>query len=502
MHPIQSSKVRGNNVKAHVVLANPPYPSDVPQAVFIPLGISYLAAVLEQDGFEVDVVDLQISKPSQKELEEKFRNLNPDIIGVTSATVTYLPALEILKAAKTALPYCITMIGGPHVTVLDEQTFLDSPDVDIVVRGEGEQTMLELVRLVSSGNLKGLSEVAGITFRKNGQVFSTPDRPFIKDIDLLPYPAHKHFEVGRYKISGITYMPIITSRGCPFYCTFCAAYKMCGRGFRARSPAKVVDELEWLRDAFGAGAFAFYDDTFTFDLQRAIAICDEMKTRRFGLPWDCRTRVDRVSKELLSKLQSTNCQLIHFGVESGSQQMLNTMRKGTTVEQNAKAIELVKESGILVAISLVIGYPGETPEMLQQTVDFIQRTKPDYVYMCEAVPYPGTELYDHVKESGLEISYDWNQYHEQMQVFKNTLLPLEKLEETKKAVYDSFFTPTYYLQKRLRGDFHSQIMARMALNHLVWKYRTTRWAFRQLGRVRHTKKAPGGHSTPSEDQQD
>ena len=489
-------------MKAHVVLANPPYPEDVPQAVFIPLGISYLVAVLEEKGYEVDVVDCQVSRPNQKELEDKFKSLNPDIIGVTSATVTYLPALQILKAAKAALPNCVTMIGGPHVTVLDERTFTESADVDIVVRGEGEQTMLELAALVSEGNMKGLSEVLGITFKKNGKVFRTPDRPFIQDIDALPWPAHKHFDVTRYKISGKIYMPIITSRGCPFNCAFCLASKMCGRGFRARSPSKVVDELEWLRDTFGAGAFAFYDDTFTYDVNRAIAICDEMKARKFDLPWDCRTRVDKLSKELLTKLRNTNCQLIHFGIETGSQQMLNIMRKGTTVEQNSNAIKIAKESDILVAISLVIGYPGETQQMLQQTVDFIQKTKPDYVYMCEAVPYPGTELYDYVKELDLELSENWNLYHEQMQVFKNTLLPLEKLEKSKKTVYDNVFTPTYYLRMRRRGDFHSQIMAHMALNHLVWKYRTTRWAFRQLGKVRPVKKSPGGHSTPSKDQQD
>jgi len=489
-------------VKAHVVLVNPPYPEDVPQAIFIPLGISYLIAVLEEKGYVVDLVDCPVSRPNQKELGEKFRSLNPDIIGITASTVNYLPALQILKTAKTALPNCITMIGGPHVTVQDTRIFAESPYIDIVVRGEGEQTMLELAGLVSNGNLKGLSEVAGITFRKNGQVFRTPDRPFIQDLDSLPRPVYKYFDLAKYKISGKTYMPIITSRGCPSQCTFCLASKMCGRGFRARSPSKVVDELEWLRDTFGAEAFAFYDDTFTCDIKRAIAICDEMKARKFELTWDCRTRVDKVSKELLTKLRSTNCQLIHFGVESGSQKMLNTMRKGTTVEQNARAIKWAKEAKILVAISLVIGYPGETPEMLQQTIDFIHKTKPDYVYMCEAVPYPGTELYNYIKELGLELSEDWNHYHEQMQVFKNTLLPLEKLEETKKAFYDSFFTPTYFLQKKLRGDFHSQIMARMALNHLVWEYRFSRWAFKQVGKVRPTKKSPGGHSTPSKDQQD
>ena len=152
-------KLWGDNVKAHVVLVNPPYPEDVPQAIFIPLGISYLIAVLEEKGYEVDLVDRPAFRPNQKELEDKFRSLNPDIIGVTASTVNYLPALEILKTAKKALPKCITMIGGPHVTVLDERTFAESSDVDIVVRGEGEQTVLEVAGLVSNGNQKALAKL-------------------------------------------------------------------------------------------------------------------------------------------------------------------------------------------------------------------------------------------------------------------------------------------------------------------------------------------------------
>ncbi len=144
----------GKQVKAHVVLANPPIQTMCPQAVFIPLGISYLAAVLEEKGYKVDVIDCQVNRPSQQEMEDKFRSLNPDIIGVTTATVTYFPALKILKAAKAALPNCVTMIGGPHVTVLDERTFTDSSDVDIVVRGEGEQTILELASLLSESKLE------------------------------------------------------------------------------------------------------------------------------------------------------------------------------------------------------------------------------------------------------------------------------------------------------------------------------------------------------------
>jgi radical SAM superfamily enzyme YgiQ (UPF0313 family) len=276
---------------------------------------------------------------------------------------------------------------------------------------------------------------------------------------------------------------------------------MCGHAFRGRSPAKVVDELEWLRDEFHAGAFAFYDDTFTYDLKRAYAICDEMQKRKVDLPWDCRTRVDRVSKELLAKLRATNCQLIHFGVESGSAEMLKLMRKGTTPELNAQAIKWAKEAGISVAVSLVIGYPTETPEMLQQTIDFLYKTKPDYVYMCEAVPYPGTELANFIKELGLEADANWNQYREETQVFTNKLLPLEKLEETKKEFYDHYFSKSYFLRKKLKGDFYSQIMARAALNHLVWNSKTLRWGFRKISKVRRPKKSVGGYSTSVQEQE-
>ena len=485
-------------MKAHVALVNPPYPVEAPQAIFLPLGISYLTAVLEEKGYNVDVVDCQTTHPTQQELEDKFRSLNCDIIGVTSATLTYNPALNILKAAKTALPKSVTMIGGPHVTVMDQQTFQESNNVDIVVRSEGEQTMLELAALISSGNNYDFSQVLGITYKQNDKVLRNNDRPFIQNIDLLPHPAHKHFDVSKYRILNKTYLPIITSRGCPFQCTFCAGYKMCGRGFRGRSPIKVVDELEWLRDDFGGGAFAFYDDTFTFDVNRAIAICDEIKKRKFNLPWDCRTRVDKVSPNLLSKLHSAGCQLVHFGVESGNQEILNLMRKGTTVEQNAQAIKWAKEAGISVAISLVIGYPTETPEQLQQTIDFIYKIKPDYVYMCEAVPYPGTELYDFTKSLGLELAKDWSLYHEQTQVFQNNLLPLEKLNQTKKEFYDRYLSYSFYIRKKIKGDFYSQIMARSALNHLVANNRAARWAIRHLY---HPKISPGGHSTPSKQQQ-
>ena len=261
----------------------------------------------------------------------------------------------------------------------------------------------------------------------------------------MPHPAFDHFDLNKYTISGKKYLPIITSRGCPFQCTFCLASKMCGTGFRTRSPEKVLDELEWLRDVHKADIFAFYDDTFTFNMNRVSKICEGIKNRGLALPWDCRTRVDRINPKILLMMRKANCQLIHFGVESGSQKMLNIMKKGTTVEQNAKGIKMAKDSGIAVAISVVVGYPGETAELLKETFEFIRKTEPDYVYACQAIPYPGTEMLDELKKLGWKVSNDWNLYDEQTAVFENPLLPSQKIEEIRGKFYDEFFSPKYFI---------------------------------------------------------
>ncbi|MCJ7763099.1 B12-binding domain-containing radical SAM protein [Candidatus Bathyarchaeota archaeon] len=476
-------------MKTHVTLVNPPSPIGAPSSLFIPLGIGYLAAVLEKNQYEVNVIDCQALRPTRNQLKAELIKSHPDVVGVTSATLTYKPALEIVKTAKEALPNCLQILGGPHVTVLDEQTLNEAPEADIIVRGEGEQTMLELADLVSRSDLKNIQEVEGITFRRNDKIVRNKDRAFIQNLDELPHPAYEHFQLSKYKLSGKMYLPIITSRGCPFQCTFCLASRMCGKRFRTRSPKKVVDELEWLRDVHGADVFAFYDDTFTFDIKRAYEICEEMKNRGFDLPWDCRTRVDRISTEVLSKMRDANCQLIHFGVESGSQKMLSAMKKGTTVEQNERAIRWTKEVGISVAISVVVGYPGETADMLKQTFDFIRKTGPDYVYVCQAIPYPGTELYDLLKELGWDVSTEWNRYDEQSQVFKNPILSPQKIDEMRGNFYNSFFSPTYFLRKSLKRDFYSQIMTRAALNHLLWRIKLPRWVSSNFRRLAPQKRS-------------
>jgi len=248
---------------------------------------------------------------------------------------------------------------------------------------------------------------------------------------------------------------------------------MSGIRFRARSPKNVVDEIEWLRDTHGADAFTFYDDAFTLDIERALKICEEIKKRKIGLPWDCQTRVDNVSKEVLAKMRRAGCEVVYFGVESGSQKILDAVGKKTTIQQNERAIRWAKDAGLFVIASLIIGYPSETADTLEQTLDLIRRLKPDDAYLCVATPYPGTELYRLVKEKGWRLSRDWSQYDTTKPVFENPSITKEKILEMRKKFVDDFYSPSYILRQIIKGNFYNRLVARIALNHIIWRVRSS-----------------------------
>jgi radical SAM superfamily enzyme YgiQ (UPF0313 family) len=263
---------------------------------------------------------------------------------------------------------------------------------------------------------------------------------------------------------------------------------MVGKMFRARSPNNVADELEWLRDAHGAGAFSFYDDAFTYDKNRAIKICEEIKNRNIGVPWDCQTRVDQISKEILVKMRDADCQLVSFGAESGCQTILDAVKKRTTIEQNERAVRLAKEVGLSVAMSVIIGYPGETTDTLKQTFDFIRKTEPDYVYLCLATPYPGTDLRSLLEDLGWKMSAEWSHYDLQTPVFENPLLPVD-LRKTRREFYNRFYSWAYILRQSLKGTFYSRNMARTALNDRLWRMKLPRLVSANLKKLKFQKKS-------------
>jgi anaerobic magnesium-protoporphyrin IX monomethyl ester cyclase len=418
------------------------------------IGLAYLAAVLEKH-------------LTYKNIDQEIGRFQPDIVGITSVTATFKSALKVAQNTKQTCPQATVVLGGPHVTIGDDQFLLQHPEVDVVVKGEGEQTIVELSRYLSGQRV--LNDISGIAFRNNGQVVRTANRPCIQNLDDLPYPAYHYFPLIKYRIFKKIGVPMLTSRGCGSGCSFCLVPHIAGNNFRARTPASVVNELEYIKSRYQVDFVTFNDEIFTYDKKRVLDICSGIKQLRINVPWDCQTRVDLVSKDLLHAMKEANCQLINFGVESANQNILNAMGKGTTVQQNATAIRMAKEAGLSVTVSLLLGYPGESDHTIHQTIDFIKRTEPDDLYLFLATPFPSTQLHDAVGDLGWKMSQDWDSYEMQTASFENLWVPFDRINKMREVFYNQLYSPAYILRQSAKGTIYSKIMVENALHQLLWR---------------------------------
>ena len=382
------------------LLINPPYP--FMEFPIIPMGLLYLGAVLEHNGYEVEVLDLLVSKYSKEKIKKKLEEYQPDIVGITAVTMNYPVASDILKYCKSVNPDFITVIGGPHVTFAAEETLNEAPWIDILVRGEGEQTLLDIV----SG--KKLEQIDGIAFRSDGGVKLTAERCLLENLDGLPTPSRHLFPLSRYHVLD-SHCSLITGRGCPFNCIFCVGSKMGGRRARLRNPKLVVDEMEQVL-SLGFKEVNIEDDLFTLNHKHIHAVCDEILARGLKFNWSVFARVDTVNPEVLQKLSKAGCSWVSYGVESGNQQILDTVKKKITLEKVRESVQMGKDAGLGVLVSFILGLPGETKETMAQTVEFAQELQTYYGFHVLA-PFPGTEVREKKEEYGIEIlTNDWSKY--------------------------------------------------------------------------------------------
>ena len=438
--------------------------------LFAPLGLAYMAAVLAQNNFEVKVFDCPIYGIDHENLKKELNVYQPTIVGVGAMTQTFESALKTAYAAKEACPDAKIAMGGPHATFQDKEILAQESVVDIIVRGEGEETLLELAK---QPQMQNIGDIKGLTYRKDNQIVQTPTRPFIQNLDALPRPDYKQIPIEKYRINGKRILPIISSRGCPFQCSFCVASEMFGRTFRARSPNNVLDEIEWLKNEYGAEGIQFQDDTFSFDKKRAIDICDGMIERKVNLKWGCGTRADVTTKELLAKMHKAGCDEICFGVESGCQRIRDSLKKKVTTKQCENAIKWSKEAGIFTTVSIILGYPGETRETLKESLDFVRKVEPDSVWLNIPTPYPGTELRALVQSYGWKMTNDWNRYNTMNAIFEDPNLPAEEVLKARMDFYNKFYSVKYFLRQAvkgyLQGSVYNKIMARTAANYIIMR---------------------------------
>ncbi len=371
-----------------------------------PLGILYLAAVLEKAGYKVAVEDMITSKHCVESLAQAYEGV--PLVGIGATTPAFNTALDIAKAVKTWSPETTVVMGGPHVTFQAEEA-VENPHVDMIVRREGEETISELASYVLLGKGK-LKEIKGLTYRNYKTIRSSPDRMAFEDLNTLPFPARHFLDMSVYQLKG----SLISGRGCPYKCQFCAAGPFSGYRYRVRSPENVVEEIEYCYHRFGFEEFIFADDSFTAFPERTMGMCELMNELNFSPTWTCESRVNTITPDLLKVMAESGCQRIQYGVEAGTAEILKSINKQITVEMIEKAVEWTLSAGIKVVCNFIIGHPEDTRETVRQTIAFARnlREKGDVeTVFAIATPFPGTELWNRSEELGIEIlTKNWDQY--------------------------------------------------------------------------------------------
>ncbi len=440
-----------------VTLINPPYPPHVhSHPPFVPLGLAYLAAVAEKEGHEISVIDCQAEHLTYDLFRARITQQAPEAVGVTATTLLYKSAMTLIDIAKEAHPNAVTMLGGSHGTFWDENALKEYPSLDIVVRREGEATFIELLEKLQHN--EALTDVLGITYRqKDGAIRRNQDRPLIHDLDALPFPAHHLMPLESLRRMGKILIPLMSSRGCVFWCDFCSTVRMFGRGYRWRSAKNVVDEMQLVHDQYGVDQVTFYDDAFSVDRNRVLKICEELHARKLDMIWDCGTRVDMVDRELLQTMKDAGCIAVWMGVESGSEEILGAMHKKIKLDQTLDSFKTAQQVGLMTIANVVLGFPGETEETAKATINFVKKVNPDDVGFYVATPYPGTPMYEQVVKNGWLRVTDFDKYDTAGPTFETPQLSMEKLAELRYKAYQQFYLrPSYVLKMMRKGGTYGK----------------------------------------------
>lgn len=427
--------------------------------VIPPLGLGYLSSSLAAKRISVEILDNTLFRYDDHKIMAHIKKADPKVVGIYAATPMINRALEIAGLAKKVNPGILTVIGGPHPSCTEGET-LSCPDIDVVVVGEGEESFPQIVSRFLEGN-KDFSDIRGCAFKKNNrEITINPRRDAISNLDSLPFPALDMMPVELYFKKGNNFgvlqknsrsLPIIASRGCPSNCTFCQRFL--GRKLRVRSAENIVEELSLLKKKFHVSEFNFLDDNFTVYKKRVIELCELIHKKGLNITFRFPNgvREDFLDEDILRALKSVNCYHLDFGIESGSQRVLDLMKKGKKVEEIADKVYLCKTNGFKLSAGFLFGTPGETLKEMEETIKFAVSLPLDTATFSMAIPFPGTELRKEVLEKGFLVHSNYEYYNPSMKNFKP---PIETPEWTaddllymvKKANRAFYFRPKHILK--------------------------------------------------------
>ncbi|HYB93091.1 MAG TPA: radical SAM protein [archaeon] len=354
-----------------------------------PLGLAYIASVLENEGQDVRIIDMTAQNMNWSQFNSEISKIKPDLVGIYCAVTRIKQAMQAAEVAKNA--GATVMLGGPYATLECKSILENNHQVDFVVLGEGEKTSLELVKTLEGDG--DLNQVSGVAFRKGRNIVVNPERELIENLDSIPFPAWHLLPVDKYRMfNEASIMTMATSRGCPYNCEFCAVPAIYNRRWRGRSPASVVDEMELIHEKYHPDATLFIDDFFTVDHKRVKGICDEIANRKLDVLWGSLSTGTDLSYDLMVKMQKAGCFILLFGVESGSQKILDKMGRERTLESIKRSFKYARKAGIITFANVVLGLPGETRQSIRETMELIKDVEADQAIFFRAVPYSDFSL--------------------------------------------------------------------------------------------------------------
>lgn len=421
-----------------VLLVNPPAGSLYHRVglKFMSLGLGYIAAVLRDHHHTVEIMDFEVNTTNYR----KVPYADYDLVGIGSDTMRWPAALKVAAAAKEA--GATVVAGGPHVSFMDEDA-LKTGDIDYVVRSEGEYALLDLVQHLDAR--ADVSDVLGLSYMRDKQVIRNAPRPFVKDLDTMPWPARELFDRRRYgsTLAGRELVSVLTSRGCPFNCEFCSASQFAGAIWRARSVENVLEELEYLQKREGYRAITFFDDNFMLDPDRAAAIAEGMLSRGLDYKFWAFSRADAAVRrpEVVKLMARAGWNQAFIGFESADQETLNAAGKKSTIETSLQAMKVFREAKVKVWGAFMLGFDGETEDMVKRTIKFAKRLNPYIAQFSLVTPYPGTRLWDRVKDR--LSTEDWRKFWGGEPTFK---LPNIQAGRLKKLFWKAY--RAYYMRPR------------------------------------------------------
>lgn len=421
-------------------------------ASFPPLGLLYLATVLKRRGVRVSVLDQAARGLADDETVDWIEKQDPDIVGFSTFASSGRTAGLISGKIKRKNPNVVVILGNQYATFNPERILKKYPSVDIIGRGEGEETVVELADCIEAGG--DMRQIRGITFRQEGRIVATPDRPLIKDLDSIPFPDRSllteeyHCFMAGTNVAPKKFTSFVSSRGCPYSCRFCSCTKFARNRWRSRSIENVMEELRILDDE-GYEQLIFVDDSFTANPKQTINLCRNMRKEKIDMDYICEGRVNNCSFELFREMAVSGCRILYFGIESANQRILDYYHKMTTAEQNETAIRTAKKAGVDVIVgSFIVGAPDETREEIQNTIDFAKKVPLDLPQFNILGVHPGNALWDEFESRGLlEGTEYWETGVAVSQICK-TAVPLEQI---KKMIHEGFYhfvlRPEYLLRQ-------------------------------------------------------